>query len=228
MKLILKIIAGLVGLVVVLVAALAITVMVTLKPNIPAETYMPQPAADQAEQHVLIFGATGKLGQEIAADLIAGGDRVTAFVRETSDRSELEPLGVSFVVGDVMDRQYRCGGFLGRRLRCGDRIALRVGARRASIIRAMSTCSTQRPTRRRAGYICQHDRRRRQPRCGAAIVPAGAVRDYARQDACRGVTAPVRHELHDTQAGRFAPGCGANRRRHTQRRSQHHGVYQAA
>ena len=75
MKLILKIIAGLVGLVVALVAALAISVMVTLKPNIPAETYMPQPAADRAQQHVLIFGATGKLGQEIAADLVAGGDR---------------------------------------------------------------------------------------------------------------------------------------------------------
>ncbi|MDH4023699.1 MAG: NAD(P)H-binding protein, partial [Gammaproteobacteria bacterium] len=42
-------------------------------------------------------------GTEIVRDLKEHGDQVTAFVRASSDRSELEPLGVNFAVGDVMD-----------------------------------------------------------------------------------------------------------------------------
>ena len=53
--------------------------------------------------HVLIFGATRNTGLEVARILVGRGDRVTAFVRPTSDRSQLEPLGVDFVVGDALD-----------------------------------------------------------------------------------------------------------------------------
>jgi uncharacterized protein YbjT (DUF2867 family) len=51
---------------------------------------------------ILIFGATRGTGLELAKLLTARGDSVTAFVRPTSDRSGLEPLGVKFVVGDAL------------------------------------------------------------------------------------------------------------------------------
>lgn len=55
--------------------------------------------------HVLIFGATRNTGLEVARILVDRGDRVTAFVRPTSDRSQLEPLGVTFVEGDAIDME---------------------------------------------------------------------------------------------------------------------------
>ena len=103
MKKVLKVLGGLVGVVVLLVVSLVLFVMVTLKPNVPDDTFALQPRAVVGDRHVLIFGATGKLGIEIVQDLMQRGDKVTAFVRESSNRSQLEPLGVDFVVGDVMD-----------------------------------------------------------------------------------------------------------------------------
>ena len=52
---------------------------------------------------MLVFGGTRNTGLEAVKLLTVRGDKVTAFVRETSDRSQLEPLGVEFVVGDAMD-----------------------------------------------------------------------------------------------------------------------------
>lgn len=52
---------------------------------------------------VLIVGATRNTGLELARLLSARGDVVTAFVRPTSDRSALDPLGVRIVEGDAMD-----------------------------------------------------------------------------------------------------------------------------
>ncbi len=60
-------------------------------------------AVPEGEHHVLIFGATRNTGLEVARILVGRGDRVTAFVRPTSDRSQLEPLGVDFVEGDALD-----------------------------------------------------------------------------------------------------------------------------
>lgn len=51
----------------------------------------------------LVFGASHGTGLEVARQLTARGDRVTAVVRQTSDRSGLEPLGVDFVIADVLD-----------------------------------------------------------------------------------------------------------------------------
>ena len=51
---------------------------------------------------ILVFGATGGTGIEVVKILRARGDRVTAFVRPSSDRGPLEGLGVDFVVGDAM------------------------------------------------------------------------------------------------------------------------------
>jgi len=103
MKTFLKILGALLGLVVLLVAGVVVFVLMTLKPNLPGDTFALQPLPATGERSVIVFGATGKLGTEIVEELRAHGDRVTAFVRPTSDRSQLEPLGVSFAVGDVMD-----------------------------------------------------------------------------------------------------------------------------
>ena len=56
----------------------------------------------------LVFGASQRTGLEVAKILAARGDRVTAFVRPTSDRSGLEPLGVDLAVGDPIVNQGVC------------------------------------------------------------------------------------------------------------------------
>ena len=53
--------------------------------------------------HVMLFGGTRGVGLEIAKILVDRGDTVTALVRPTSDRSGLQPLGVTFAVGDALD-----------------------------------------------------------------------------------------------------------------------------
>ena len=53
----------------------------------------------------LVFGASPGTGLEVARQLTGRGDRVTAAVRQTSNRSGLEPLGVDYVVADVLDAQ---------------------------------------------------------------------------------------------------------------------------
>ena len=60
-------------------------------------------ARPEGGHHVLIFGATRNTGLEVARILVNRGDRVTAFVRPTSSRSDLELLGVTFVEGDALD-----------------------------------------------------------------------------------------------------------------------------
>jgi uncharacterized protein YbjT (DUF2867 family) len=105
MKTFLKILGALLGLVVLLVAGLVVFVLMTLKPNLPGDTFALQPLPATGERNVIVFGATGKLGTEIVEELRSHGDRVTAFVRPTSNRGRLEPLGVSFAVGDVMDAE---------------------------------------------------------------------------------------------------------------------------
>lgn len=60
------------------------------------------PKIGLANDGVLVFGGTGQLGAEIVMDLIEAVENVTVFVRPTSNRSKLDPLGVSFVTGDVL------------------------------------------------------------------------------------------------------------------------------
>ena len=103
MKRFLKVLGAVEGLLVLLVVALVAFVMVTLKPNLPGTEFALQPVPADAGRNVIVFGATGKLGTEIVRDLREHGDQVTAFVRASSDRSQLEPLGVNFAVGDVLD-----------------------------------------------------------------------------------------------------------------------------
>ncbi|MEQ8736583.1 MAG: NAD(P)H-binding protein [Rhodospirillaceae bacterium] len=60
------------------------------------------PTLSSANEGVLVFGGTGQLGKEVVMDLVEAGEDVTVFVRPTSNRSELETMGVSFVTGDVL------------------------------------------------------------------------------------------------------------------------------
>jgi len=52
---------------------------------------------------VLMFGGAGSTGSQVAKHLVARGDDVWVFVRPTSNKSKLDGLKVSYVVGDVMD-----------------------------------------------------------------------------------------------------------------------------
>jgi len=72
---------------------------------VPDSTYplAPPLAANSDPRPVLIFGASGATGIELVRLLRARGDAVTAAVRASSDRSELETLGVKFVVADALD-----------------------------------------------------------------------------------------------------------------------------
>jgi len=105
MKMLLKFLGKVAGIVLVLVAALVIFAMLTLKPNLPEQTLALQSAEVTGTNQVLVFGASGKLGLEVVSDLVARGDKVTAFVRSSSDRSQLEALEADFAVGDVMEAE---------------------------------------------------------------------------------------------------------------------------
>jgi len=98
MKILLKIIGGLIG----AIAVLVFFAWFDMQPNIPNQGIPLQPPTMTGDKHVLVFGATRNTGYEVTEDLMARGDKVTAFVRETSDRSQLEALGVDFVVGDAI------------------------------------------------------------------------------------------------------------------------------
>lgn len=103
MKTMLKILGGIVGAVAALIALVAVTIFFTLKPNIPEQSFNLAAPEIVGNKQVLIFGATGSLGVEIVQDLVARGDKVTAFVRSSSNRAPIDLPGVDFVVGDVMD-----------------------------------------------------------------------------------------------------------------------------
>ncbi len=64
-----------------------------------------------ADGGVLVFGASRGTGLEVVKLLVARGERVTAFVRPTSDRSELEPLKVAYAVGDILDAESVAAAF---------------------------------------------------------------------------------------------------------------------
>ena len=86
-----------------LLAVIAALVLVSLRITQYPVYEMTAAAPPQGGQHVLLFGGTRNTGLEVAKLLAARGDRVTAFVRPSSDRSGLEPLGVEFAVGDALD-----------------------------------------------------------------------------------------------------------------------------
>ncbi len=57
------------------------------------------------EGPILVFGGTAGIGLETVKVLRERGIPVTVFVRPTSDRTPLEPLGVSYAVGNALNAQ---------------------------------------------------------------------------------------------------------------------------
>lgn len=55
-----------------------------------------------ARENVLIIGGAGDTGSTLAKILIARGDKVTVFVRPSTNRHRLEGVPVEYVVGDAM------------------------------------------------------------------------------------------------------------------------------
>jgi len=51
---------------------------------------------------IMVFGATGQLGEEVTRALVAQGIKVTAMVRPTSNIATLEAMGVNIVQGDAL------------------------------------------------------------------------------------------------------------------------------
>ena len=99
MKTFLKILGGLVVVLLLVIAS----AWMAMTPNIPDEQWSFESNVPAEPRSFLIFGATRHTGLEVAKILTARGDKVTVFVRESSDRSQVEPLGVDFVVGDALD-----------------------------------------------------------------------------------------------------------------------------
>ncbi len=56
-------------------------------------------------ENVLVTGATGFIGQHLVEALVEKRVNVTCFVRSTSQISKLQPLGVSFIEGDITDER---------------------------------------------------------------------------------------------------------------------------
>jgi uncharacterized protein YbjT (DUF2867 family) len=56
-----------------------------------------------ADNDVLVFGGTGRLGAPIVTLLVEAGYPVTVFARPTSDRGRLDGLDVQYVVGDLLN-----------------------------------------------------------------------------------------------------------------------------
>lgn len=52
---------------------------------------------------VIVFGGNRDTGLEVVKSLVERGEKVTVMVRPTSDKTELERLGVNLVEGDAMD-----------------------------------------------------------------------------------------------------------------------------
>ncbi len=89
-----------------LVVALVVFVVVSLRADLPdadarfRPTVRTTPAEDGA---YLVFGGTRNAGLEVVKLLRQRGDQVTAFVRPTSDRTQLDRLGVTYAEGDAVN-----------------------------------------------------------------------------------------------------------------------------
>lgn len=99
MRLFLKILGGLFLLLIIAIGALAFS----LRAQQPATTFDAQARETGDGTSYLIFGATRNTGLMVARILVERGDRVTAFVRPTSNIADLEELDVEIAVGDAME-----------------------------------------------------------------------------------------------------------------------------
>ncbi len=113
MKIFLKLVGALILALLLVIGGVALT----LEAKLPTSTVALQPMSSSPitsdSTSILIFGATRNTGLMVASLLDARGDNVTAFVRPTSNVTELEKLGVERVVGDAMDLETVRAAFVG-------------------------------------------------------------------------------------------------------------------
>jgi len=126
MKTFLKILGGLVVVLLLIIASAWVAMM----PNIPDEQWAFESNVPAEQRSFLIFGGTRHTGLEVAKLLTARGDKVTVFVRETSDRSQVEPLGVDFAVGDALEADTVAAAFASGEF---DAVLTTIGSLRAEI-----------------------------------------------------------------------------------------------
>jgi len=102
-----KIILKVIGVFVLIIALFVGGVALTLEAKLPTSTLDMQPLSQTPTTNdstsLLIFGATRNTGLMVARLFKARGDKVTAFVRSTSNTADLETIDVDMVVGDAMD-----------------------------------------------------------------------------------------------------------------------------
>ena len=102
MKLILKVIGGLLLLLVLLIGGVALTLEARLPESVfPVQALSLEPVAEPAS--ILIFGGRKNTGLMVAELYRERGDEVTAFVRSGSDAAALEGIGATLIRGDAMD-----------------------------------------------------------------------------------------------------------------------------
>ncbi|MDH3739837.1 MAG: SDR family oxidoreductase [Alphaproteobacteria bacterium] len=108
------------GLLFVILAAIGAFIL-SMRAQIPDDRFDLQPVFSESvvteQGRVIVFGATRNTGLEVVKILRARGEPVTALVRPTSDRSELEALGVDLVEGDAMDPASLAEAFEGQKIR---------------------------------------------------------------------------------------------------------------
>lgn len=85
------------------IAILLCTLILTAPGQVVAQPAAVEPIVESAAG-ILVFGGTRGTGLAIIKILAGRGEEVTAFVRPTSDVSQLETLGVDLFVGDALDR----------------------------------------------------------------------------------------------------------------------------
>jgi uncharacterized protein YbjT (DUF2867 family) len=81
---------------------------------------------------ILLFGGSRETGLEVCRILAARREAVTAFVRETSDLTELKSLDVKLCYGDVLDRKSVDEAFASGRFRA---VISSLGAHRGQVPR---------------------------------------------------------------------------------------------
>lgn len=96
--------------------ALLLSVLLLLVPSLSSAADHPAGAALPAGP-VLLVGATRGTGLEIARLLAARGEQVSALVRSGSDRSELDPLGITVITGDALEPDQVDAALAGRGFR---------------------------------------------------------------------------------------------------------------
>ena len=77
--------------------------------------YLAAGCAWALEGPILVFGGTAGIGLQTVKALRERDIPVTVFVRPTSDRTPLEPLGVSYAVGNALNAQEVAAAFEGTR-----------------------------------------------------------------------------------------------------------------